>query len=103
MIFLSEYKDRLLSVLDDVERIIEDEHEMVKLFLGELFNLLFWKDYRAGYVEIDTRHELIELIDCYTKRKSGCDEWYGFDDLNYVYSVISKVRNMIGLKEDLPK
>lgn len=100
---MSEYKDRLHSVLDDVERIIEDEHDMVKLFLGELFNLLFWKDYREGYVDIDTRCELLGLIDCYTKRKSGSDEWYGFDDLDHVYSVISKVRNMIGIKEDLPK
>ena len=56
---MNEYKDRLYSVLNDVERIIEDEHDMVKLFLGELFNLLFWKDYREGYVDIDTRHELI--------------------------------------------
>lgn len=100
---MNEYKDWLRSVLDDVERIIEDEHDMVKLFLSELFNLLFWKDYRAGYVEIDTRYELIDLIDCYTKRKSESDEWYGFDDCDHVYSVISKVRNMIGLKEDLPK
>lgn len=100
---MSEYKDRLRSVLDDVERIIEYEHDMVKPFLGDLFNLLFWKDYRAGYVDIDTRYELIGLIDCYTKRKSGDDEWYVFDDLDHVYSVINKVRSMIGIKEDLPK
>lgn len=100
---MNEYKDRLSSILDDVEKIIEDEHERVQLFLQELFNLLFWKDFREGYVNLDTRYELIGLIDCYTKRKSGCDEWYGFDDLDYVYSVINKVRNMIGLKEDLPK
>ncbi len=100
---MNEYKDRLYSVLNDVERIIEDEHDMVKLFLGELFNLLFWKDYREGYVDIDTRHELIALIECYTKRKSGSDEWYGFNDLERVYGVISKVRSMIGIKEALPK
>lgn len=100
---MNEYKDRLCSVLNDVERIIEDEHDMVKLFLRELFNLLFWKDYREGYVDLDTRYELIELVDYYTKRKSGDDEWYGFDDFDHVYSIISKVRNMIGIKEDLPK
>lgn len=100
---MNEYKDRLYSVLNDVERIIEDEHDMVKLFLGELFNLLFWKDYREGYVDIDTRHELIALIECYTKRKSGSDEWYGFNDFERVYCVINKVRSMIGIKEALPK
>lgn len=100
---MNDYKNRLCSVLNDVERIIEDEHDMVSLFLGELFNLLFWKDYREGYVDLDTRHELMGLIDFYTKRKSGSDEWYGFDDLDHVYNVIGKVRKMIGIKEDLPK
>lgn len=100
---MNDYKDRLNSVLDDVARIIEDEHNMIKLFLGELFNLLFWKDYRAGYIDIGTIHELIGLIDHYTKRKSGDDEWYGFDDLGHVYSVIGRTRRMIGIEEDLPK
>lgn len=99
---MSEYKDRLRSVLNDVERIIEDEHDMVESFLHELFKLLFWKDYCEGYVDLNTRYELIELIDCYTKRRAGNDEWYGFDDLDHVYKVVEKVRNMIGIKEDLP-
>lgn len=100
---MSEYKDRLCSVLNDVERLIEDEHDMVESFLRELFNLLFWKDYREGYVDMDTRYELIRLMDCYTKRKAGSDEWYGFDDRDRVYEVVGKVRGMIGIKEELPK
>lgn len=100
---MNEYRNRLNSILNDVECIIEDEHDMIKYFLLELFNLLFWKNYYEGYVDINTKYELVGLIDYYEKHKSGGDTWYSFTDVNHVNSIISKVRKAIGIKEDLPK
>jgi len=100
---MDEYKCKLQSILDDVESIINDEHLTVKLFLHDLFNLLFWKDYKDGYVDYKTKHELIELLDHFKKVKSGSDEWHSFDDKDAVYAVIEKARKQLGLNEDLPR
>lgn len=96
-------EDRLHEIFNEIEDIVSNaDGDRVRLFLLDLFNLLFWKDSRAGYVDLDTRYELATLFDCYTKRRAGEDEWYSFDDRAHVYEVVSKVRKMIGIEEDLP-
>lgn len=102
---MNDYERRLQDVLDDVRQIIEDKDDRVKMFLIDIFNLLFWKNHIEGYVDPNTKYELAGLFDLYTEKISGCDTWYSFDskDMDHVYAVISKVRGMIGLKEDLLK
>ena len=100
------YKERLQNILDEVEEIIDDERYGMEHFLDDLFRLLFWKDGRCGYIDLETRQELANLFDCYTKKRVGSDVWWSFDYFNHedhIYEVIEKVRKQIGLTEELPR
>lgn len=100
------YKERLQNVLDEVKGIIDDERYGMENFLNDLFRLLFWKDGRCGYVDLETTQELAGLLKFYTKKRSGCDVWWSFDYFNHedhIYEVIEKVRKQIGLTEELPR
>jgi hypothetical protein len=101
------YKERLQNVLDEVEEIIDDERIGMEHFLHDLFRLLFWKEsWSGGYVNLETRCELIDLFDYYTKKRSGDDTWWSFDyfgNKDHIYEVIEKARKQIGLTEELPR
>ena len=102
---MEDYRTIFNEIVDKITESLDEVETAHRLFLEELFNLLFWKDYIDGHVSYELKSKLIGLYKYYVKIDHGNESYFTFDPnkMNEVYSIINEVRSKIGLTEELPR
>ena len=78
------------EVLDDAA---EKARSLMWMSMDQIFVMLFYKDFRAPYVSMEERTELVKAIFSYTDE----DDWSRFPDEEKVKALINSIREKIGL------
>jgi len=82
-----ERKQKITELIEDIE------FENIKL-MNEFFNLLFWKDYSKGHINIEDKVIIWKEINNAKTNK----EFIGLDTKK-ILPFVNKIRKQIGLKE----
>lgn len=79
------------KIIDEIEDLIKERDLQNHYLMNAFFNLLFWKNYSEGYVNVNDKHSIL------TKISEATDG----DSLNTkkILPFVNKIRTQIGLKE----
>jgi len=78
---------------------VVSKNDLDRMLLDDFLNLLFWKNYTEGYVDIKDRDNIFKEIRKATKTNDYGDGEYDSLDTNKILPFINKIRKQIGLKE----
>jgi len=76
---------------EKISDLIEDEKMKDWTSIGSFFNLLFWKNYTEGYVDVKDKNSILTEIKNATIN--------GDLDTEEILPFVNKIRKQIGLKE----
>ena len=79
-----------------INELIDDYNIGYKILINDFFNLLFWKDFHSGHVDIEDKHRILEEIG---KAKKRYHEDNFTLDTEKILPFINKIRKQIGLPE----
>lgn len=83
------------KTIEDIKEILENEEMIIYRGIDKFFNLLFWKNYGEGYVNVEDKSNIFKEI------KINLKEYGDYTDLNSkgILPFINKIRKQIGLPE----
>ncbi len=87
------------QIIEKIKDLLEERDTTNYHLINQFFNLLFWKDYSDGHVNVGDRSNILEEI-----KKATIEKDYGEGneynlDTKKILPFINKIRNQIGLKE----
>ena len=90
---------RVDKIIQKVKDELEKENQNDRYLIGEFFNLLFWKDYGSGHVDVKDKGNIFKEIEEATKTYHDEGDESVRLDLEKILPFINKIRKQIGLME----
>lgn len=87
------------KIIEEVKELLDKGQQGDRMLMSEFFNLLFWKDYKGGYVDIKDEDNIFEEIKEATEIEDYGDGEYPRLDVDKILPFINRLREQIGLLE----
>lgn len=76
---------------EKISDLLEERKRLERSVINNFFNILFWKNYNEGYIDVKDRHSILDEIE---KATNG-----DFLNAKKILPFVNKIRKQIGLKE----
>jgi len=87
------------EIVEEIKGLLDKSQQDDRILMGEFFNLLFWRDYKDGYVGCEDRQNIITEIRKHTRRNGYNGDEYVSLDTNKILPFVNKIRKKINLPE----
>lgn len=84
---------------EKISDLIDNHATDERCLFNEFLNILFWKDYKEGHIDVKDKDSIFGKIKEATKEHgTDCETYYSLDTKK-ILPFINKIRKQIGLKE----
>ncbi len=87
------------KIIEGVKDLLDKGQQDDRTLMSEFFNLLFWRDYKGGYVDIKDKDNIFTKIKEATEIEDYGDGEFPRLDMREILPFINKLRKQIGLLE----
>ena len=87
------------KIIEGVKELLDKGQQNDRMLMEEFFNLLFWKDYKGGHLDLKDKSNIFAEIKKATEIRDYGDGEYPTLVMEEILPFINKIRKQIGLLE----